>query len=200
MKGAAGQEGIQAVLFDMDGVLVHSPLDLAGIKRELFGDASVFIIEGLEALPAEERRVKNEILLRRELEAAQQATLDPAVRPLFEWLDSRGLKRGVITRNSREVVRAIAERLEVEMGVVIGREDAPPKPDPGCVIAACRLLEVSPQRSVMVGDYIFDIEAGRRAGCRTVFIDTGAFAGLETGADVVIRSLSDLRNELEKWL
>jgi len=191
---------IKAVLFDLDGVLVHSPLDLSAIKRELFGDSAIFIIEGIEALEGEEREKKNQLLLQRELEAAEKAVFDPAVGKLFNWLESNGLKRGVITRNSNLVVKLIAENHGVNLGVVIGREDAPPKPDPESIYTACRLLDVEPERCVMVGDFYFDIEAGRNAGCRTVFLETDKFGHLEPGEDARIRSLSELISVLEGWI
>jgi HAD superfamily hydrolase (TIGR01549 family) len=191
---------IQAVLFDLDGVLVNSPLDLRAIKRELFGDEKVFIIEGIDALAGEEREGKVALLRKRELEAAGMATLAPGVTELFDWLESRNVKRGVITRNSREVVELIARKQSVDFGVVVGREDAPPKPDPECILLACRTLEVDPDRSVMVGDFTFDIEAGRGAGCRTVFVETDDFRHLDPGADARVRSLSELRDVLEGWL
>ena len=190
---------IEAVLFDLDGVLVHSPLDLAAIKQELFGDSSVFILEGLDSLPAGERAEKDAILMERELTAAMKAELDPAVRGLFRWLETHGVKRGVITRNSREVVKAISERLCVDFGTVVGREDAPPKPDPLSVLTACRTLGANPRASVMVGDYVFDIDAGRSAGCRTVFLETEQFRHLRPEADARISSLSDLQDILDKW-
>jgi phosphoglycolate phosphatase len=191
---------IEAVLFDLDGVLVHSPLDLAAIKRELFGDANVFIIEGLNALPPDERKIKDALLLQRELDAAVQAELDPAVRPLFFWLEEKGIKRGVITRNSCVIVKAISQNLKIDFGAVVAREDAPPKPDPESVLTACRSLGVTPEACVMVGDYVFDIEAGRRAGCRTVFLETETFKHLLPDEDVRIKSLSELQGVLENWI
>jgi HAD superfamily hydrolase (TIGR01549 family) len=190
---------LEAVLFDMDGVLIHSPLDLAAIKQELFGDSAVFIIEGLEALPPDQRMVKDAILLQRELEAAAEAELDPVVPDLFAWLENHGIKRGVITRNSRDVVRAIAERLHIDFGAIVGREDAPPKPDPASVLTACRALGCDPKASVMVGDYIFDIEAGASAGCRTVFLETDTFRHLKPYADERICALRELQSILENW-
>lgn len=190
---------IQAVLFDLDGVLVHSPLDLPAIKLELFGDASVFIIEGIEALPEHEQLEKNNILLKRELEAAAKATLDPAVGELFAWLEERSIKRGIITRNCREAVDLIIENHNVAFGAVVARDDSPPKPDPQAVFRACEMLDVDPIACVMVGDYIFDIEAGRNAGCRTVFLETEKFKHLETDADARIRDLGELIGVLEEW-
>jgi D-glycero-D-manno-heptose 1,7-bisphosphate phosphatase len=47
------------------------------------------------------------------------------------------------------------------------------KPAPGLVLKAARELGVDPDRSWLVGDILDDVEAGRRAGCRTVLLDNG---------------------------
>jgi histidinol-phosphate phosphatase family protein len=47
------------------------------------------------------------------------------------------------------------------------------KPEPGLIDQACRDLEIGRQDSWMVGDTTSDIEAGRRAGIRTVLLRTG---------------------------
>lgn len=52
------------------------------------------------------------------------------------------------------------------------------KPAPGMLLEAAADLGLDLARSVMVGDRASDIEAGRRAGCRTVFIDLGYTAEL----------------------
>ena len=47
------------------------------------------------------------------------------------------------------------------------------KPLPGLLWKAARALDLDLGRSWMVGDILDDIEAGRRAGCRTVLLDVG---------------------------
>ena len=47
------------------------------------------------------------------------------------------------------------------------------KPRPGMLQRAAELHGVELQASWMVGDILDDIEAGRRAGCRTALIDNG---------------------------
>jgi histidinol-phosphate phosphatase family protein len=47
------------------------------------------------------------------------------------------------------------------------------KPMPGLLHAAARTLDIDLARSWMVGDILNDVEAGRRAGCRTVLLNTG---------------------------
>jgi D,D-heptose 1,7-bisphosphate phosphatase len=47
------------------------------------------------------------------------------------------------------------------------------KPMPGMLLQAAREHGIDLARSWMVGDILNDVEAGRRAGCRTVLIDNG---------------------------
>jgi histidinol-phosphate phosphatase family protein len=47
------------------------------------------------------------------------------------------------------------------------------KPNPGLLWKAAREHDIDLERSWMVGDILDDVEAGRRAGCRTVLLDIG---------------------------
>jgi D-glycero-D-manno-heptose 1,7-bisphosphate phosphatase len=44
------------------------------------------------------------------------------------------------------------------------------KPEPGLILAACERLDVSPRSCWLIGDSSSDIQAGHRAGCRTILI------------------------------
>jgi D-glycero-D-manno-heptose 1,7-bisphosphate phosphatase len=47
------------------------------------------------------------------------------------------------------------------------------KPAPGLLLQAAHDLKLDLSHSWMVGDILDDVEAGRRAGCRTVLLDVG---------------------------
>lgn len=47
------------------------------------------------------------------------------------------------------------------------------KPEPGLIASALKELKANSRNCWMVGDILDDIEAGRRAGCRTVLLDNG---------------------------
>jgi len=47
------------------------------------------------------------------------------------------------------------------------------KPNPGLLLKAAAAYGIDLAESFMIGDRWKDVEAGRRAGCRTVFIDLG---------------------------
>jgi D,D-heptose 1,7-bisphosphate phosphatase len=47
------------------------------------------------------------------------------------------------------------------------------KPAPGLLFKAAKELNIDLSRSWMIGDILNDVEAGERAGCRTILIDNG---------------------------
>ena len=66
------------------------------------------------------------------------------------------------------------------------------KPKPGMILEAARELGIDLSRSFMVGDRSSDIEAGRAAGCRTVFVDLGYAEAPPDAPDYVVRSISEV--------
>jgi D-glycero-D-manno-heptose 1,7-bisphosphate phosphatase len=65
------------------------------------------------------------------------------------------------------------------------------KPRPGMLVEAAAELDIDLRASVMVGDRASDVEAGTRAGCRTVFIDLDYTAELRPAqVDHVVASLA----------
>lgn len=65
------------------------------------------------------------------------------------------------------------------------------KPAPGMLLDAARSLNLDLSRSWMVGDRWRDVECGRRAGVRTVFIDFGYAETLPAPPDFTVTSLSE---------
>lgn len=47
------------------------------------------------------------------------------------------------------------------------------KPKPGMIFKAAKDLGIDLKRSWMIGDLLSDVEAGKRAGCKTILIDCG---------------------------
>jgi D-glycero-D-manno-heptose 1,7-bisphosphate phosphatase len=78
----------------------------------------------------------------------------------------------------REVIEAMNARLLADSpitAILVCYEDGDDcprrKPNPGLLLEAAEQYGIDLAASFMVGDRWRDIEAGRRAGCRTVFID-----------------------------
>lgn len=86
--------------------------------------------------------------------------------------------RGVV---SRSLVERMNDRLRSELPLsaifTCFHDDADGcncrKPRPGLLIEAASKFKIDLTTSYMIGDRWRDIEAGRRAGCRTFFVDYG---------------------------
>jgi D-glycero-D-manno-heptose 1,7-bisphosphate phosphatase len=65
------------------------------------------------------------------------------------------------------------------------------KPKPAMLCRAAERLGIDCTRSFMIGDRASDVEAGRRAGCRTIFIDLGYIDEHPVAPDFVVSSLGE---------
>ena len=95
-----------------------------------------------------------------------------------------GIARGRFTEAQFALLQAaMRQRLRAAAGVELAAfEYCPHAPDAGCECrkprpgmlrrAACA-HGICLERSWMIGDILDDVEAGRRAGCRTVLVDRG---------------------------
>jgi len=98
-----------------------------------------------------------------------------------------GVARGIVTEEALGQIHKRLEQLLVEKGVSLDRiyycpyhpegvipkyrrESDLRKPNPGMLLAAGKDLDIDLAESWMVGNSIRDVEAGRRAGCKTVMI------------------------------
>lgn len=161
---------VRGVIFDLDGTVVDSRLDFAAIRRDVGVPAGEPILEWIETLPPGEARDRAvEILHRHEHRGAEAATLMPGIMEFLASLVQAGIHRAVFTRNSRPTTEHTLRRLGLDaFAPVITREDAPPKPDPTGLETICRHWRLQPDDVLFIGDYLYDLEAGRNAGIRTV--------------------------------
>jgi len=188
------QGRLAAVIFDLDGVVVHSPLDFVDISRRIFGEsAGGPLLERIERLESAVLRSRaHRILEQYEDEAARSARLNHGMRELLACLKERRIKTAIATRNTLRTVQTICRRFGLCFDAVVTRADATPKPSPKPILLACERLKVPVQQTLMVGDYEFDMQAGRAAGAATVLLRT-ALQSSSRYADATVGSLDELK-------
>lgn len=136
----------------------------------------------------------------------------PGVASALERLKAAGYLLIVVTNQpdvargtqSRSVVEAIHARLASLLPIDEFRacyhddKDACAcrKPKPGLILEAARDRGVDLSASAMVGDRWRDVEAGRSAGCTTVFLDHGYAERRPEDPDAVVASLE----EAAEWI
>jgi HAD superfamily hydrolase (TIGR01509 family) len=169
---------IKGVLFDFDGTLtLPGALDFPAIKRELNCPPHLPILEYLEMVPPEAKAALMKILESAEEKAAEQSLPNAGAEECLLSLRHNGLLLGIITRNSLPSVRLAMKRFETvglhDFSAVITRDDSLPKPHPDGVHKACERMGLGASEVMVVGDFRFDVMAGKAAGACTVLLTNG---------------------------
>ena len=177
---------VKAILFDMDGVLVDS-LDT---WCRTFNDTLKHF--GLKTIPRNKfikdfgapiehdvkkyfkgktiREVEHVYNLKFK-ERISYVKLFPESVSALKKLKKHPIKIGLITNSTRFIATTILSnfRLKKYFKVVVTMDDVKRrKPAPDMILKACKLLRINPKNTILVGDTMNDIIAGKRAGCVTV--------------------------------
>ena len=192
---------IKAVLFDFDGTLTRpESLDLSIIKKKIGCPVDNLILEFIENLStADQRRQARNDLDQFELEAAAFSEPNPGAEDLILYLRSKGIKIGIISRNSRQSIERSLQNFgkvtASDFNVIISRDEPiEPKPSGDGIMLAARQLKVGVNQILIVGDYIWDILAGNRAGAMTAFLDNHTVPeSSRIKSDFTITGLAELK-------
>ena len=187
-------------LFDMDGTLTHAMHDFDAMRADLGLPAGVPILEALAKMEPAKAAVKHRELDEMELRMAADATAQPGSNELLQHLQDQGAKLGIVTRNGREIADATLQACGLEhffsADTIVSRDCCTAKPDPAGVNLMLSRWQADAADAVMVGDYLFDLQAGHSAGATTVHMDVhGEFAWPEM-TDVQVTSLVELHQQL----
>jgi phosphoglycolate phosphatase-like HAD superfamily hydrolase len=175
--------------------LTEAVHDFEALRRELDLPSGQPILEAIASLPPEQASERTRRLDELELEIAARATAREGAHDLLSWLGESGARLGILTRNSRDnalaTLAAAGLSTFFDADEIVGRDEAAPKPSPDGIhffLARWRMLG---REAVMVGNYLFDMQAGRAAGAATVLIDEGP-ADWEPWTDLRVRDLRAL--------
>jgi len=103
---------------------------------------------------------------------------------------------GILTRNGKGIAHATLDACGLRHFFkdehVVSRDCCTPKPDGAGVQLLMDRWETHNTHTVMVGDYLFDLEAGRNAGVTTVHLAVDGDFAWPAMSDVCVKSLNEL--------
>src|SRR5712672_2770789 len=105
------------------------------------------------------------------------------------FLDRDGVLNRALVRGGKPYPPRTLGELEILPGVPDACDCR--KPAPGLLLEAARDWDIDLAASVMVGDRWRDVESGKRAGCKTVFIDHGYSERRPDSPDLTVASLPE---------
>ena len=213
---------IEAVLFDMDGVLVDSEAYIRQAAIKMFAEKGYQVSEA-DFMPftgmGENRYLggvaeKHQIPF--ELETDKRRTYEiyaQLVRGKLDPLD--GVKDFIdncIDRNLKLAVASSADPVKVhinlkEIGldptlfqaIVTGLDIEHKKPAPDIFIKAAELLGVFPERCLVVEDAISGVQAGKSAGAKVLALRTSFTSEELAAADWISDTLATSSEEVLEW-
>jgi pyrophosphatase PpaX len=204
---------LEAVLFDLDGTLIHSIEHIIACWQHTVRTSLGREMSREEIIPTlgrallecfEEIAPGRSVEMREVYRAYQKATHDSDVtlvsgtHETLKRLRAAGYKMGVVT--SKGVIVATEGlnlfNLASYFDMLVTYEDTDRhKPHPDPLLVASERMGIDPAHMLYVGDAVFDIQAGKAAGMRTVGVTWGAGKKedlLEAGADWVIEDMGEL--------
>jgi phosphoglycolate phosphatase len=216
----------EAVVFDLDGTLIDSRGDIVAAmnhaliergRRPLPGQVIIrFVGDGARSLCARsaglaEGDAEVEELYRQFVDYYVEHPVEftrwmPGAQEMLDALaEIPGLSLGICTNKPRMTTDAVLAALGVRTrfrAVVAGGDLSEKKPAPGPLLLAAKLLHVSTDVVVMVGDGPQDIECARRAGARAIGYDSGFSSRqrmMDARPDLVIAGLGEVPDVIVRW-
>ncbi|GAB2796822.1 phosphoglycolate phosphatase [Halomonas shantousis] len=215
-------DDVRLVTFDLDGTLIDSVPDLAvaidtmleelGLNRagedavrDWVGNGSHKLVEralrsSLNEEPGSDRvNAAHERFLHHYRDVLSRFSAPfPGVREGLEGLHRQGLTLTVVTNKPQAFIAPILESFSLTgyFSLTLGGDALPQKkPDPAPLLHVAERFGVPPRACLMVGDSRHDVEAGRRAGFRTLAVPYGYNHGEPVATsrpDAMVESLVEL--------
>jgi len=191
---------IKAVIFDLDGTITQPYFDFDAIREEMGLDRnSGPVLESMQKMTAQQRRLAEEILHFHEERAVTESKLNAGAKQTLAALCKAGIHIGVLTRNKRSNALAIACKHGLKFDAIVDREDGPVKPDAFGVLRICEQFGVQPQETLLVGDYLFDLLCAKAAGAVAVLLANHDRAGeFAEHADFTIENIDQILQIIEE--
>lgn len=181
------------IIFDMDGTLTVPVIDFGKIRSELGISEAGDLAEIIDSWPDEKRKAGWALIEKYEHEALEKNKLQPNALEVLKEFRESGIRLAILTRNTLKSVEAFTSRINFQFDISVTREFPHIKPSPEPVKHVLRHWNLEPQKCLMVGDYIHDIEAGRNAGTASCFFFNQGATSFSEFSDYTVTSFKELR-------
>lgn len=218
---------VNAVVFDLDGTLIHTAPDLARavnrMRKDLgmstlpendvmnwIGNGATRLVkraltESWDGEPEAELFEKGHALFHRHyLEGVcEHSEPYPDVRDALIALKARGFRLACVTNKPQAFTEPLLEELELDgffETVISGDSLAKKKPDPLPLTHICDLFGIAPQDAILIGDSVNDVRAAKAAGMPVICVTYGYNQGLDLtkyDPNAIIASFKELADILQ---
>ncbi len=212
---------IKTVLFDLDGTLADTAPDLAYALNGVLSE------QGCDPLPLktirpaashggialircgfgdnhpEEETLRLRLLDIYQANIARETRLFPGIAEVLADIEARDLNWGIVTNKPGWLTEPLLTALDLSQRatcIVSGDTCKHRKPHPQPILHGCQQAGTEAQACLYIGDAERDIEAGRRAGTRTLAALFGYIAADERPQDWGADGLIEQPRDILDWL
>jgi len=204
----------QALLFDMDGVLINSipavervwsrwakdhGFNVQDVLHRAHGRPSIETLRYL--LPDADHEAENRLVERAEIEDVADIIPLPGVTKLLAMLPRD--RWAIVTSCTRSLaeVRMRAAGLPTPGVLITSNDITRGKPDPEPYLAGAKLLGLRPEECLVIEDAASGAKAGHAAGCKVLATLFSHSLESLSAADWVVRSLKDVQMRFDgEWI
>lgn len=214
-------ENVDACIFDLDGTLVDSmwvwvsvdeeyirkykltkPKDFhAGMEGMSYSETAQYFLDCFPSIPLSREEIMDEWTQMAHEKYMKEVPLKKGAKELLQDLKQRGIKTGIASSNSKEMIvdtlksHGIAEYID---SVRSACEAGAGKPSPDVYLLVAKDLNAEPKRCLIFEDVPMGILAGKNAGMRTCAVEDEFSKGQEEKkralADYYIQDYDDIKN------
>ncbi len=205
-------------IFDFDGTLANTLADItASVNyvrnklnkttplepqevKEFIGQGQTILVSGItEGSQISEKEALALYQEHHEQHLCDNVSLYTNVLSTLKKLATAGKKLVILTNKYSYYCKQIVNYLlsEVNFDLILGPDNVPAKkPDPSGIIQAINHFGLTKEETIMIGDSIFDLEAGKNAQVTTIGCSYGFGKAndIQALADIVIDDFSEILN------
>lgn len=193
---------LKGIIFDLDSTLIQAKIDFVDMKTHMItllekhghpagtlsstDQTTVQIMENANSEWKRQKKPQNEcdilvkeieqIMNQGELNAIPNLQEIEGTVPAIKKLRGIGLKLAILTRSHHAYAVEALKKLEIidEFEVILGRHETPePKPYKGAIDHTVKLMGLTVDDVVMIGDHQIDRDSAINSGCMFIGVGTG---------------------------
>lgn len=209
-------DNIEAVIFDMDGVLIDSEPFWANAENSIFSDLGVKLPSELrlktrsmttlevtkfwfDHSPWEGKtlgQVESEVIENVEDQIKELGSEITGVTELLKILRSEDFKIGLATNAPSRIIPIVLNKLKIENyfdAIASSESEIKGKPSPDVYLSVAHLLKIPPSKCLAIEDSDSGLKAAIAAGMKTIGLrpETNIYSTKKRIEDATIKSLED---------
>jgi HAD superfamily hydrolase (TIGR01549 family) len=161
------------VVFDLDNTLVSSSLNFNEIKSAIKCPEEFDILDYIESLSDVEKSKANQLVHQYEMDDANTAKKLAGVDEILSLLERLGIPCAIVTRNNKTAASIKLRNNAIEVPLLLTRENFNAKPAPDALIYVAKQWQVSLDKVLCVGDYLYDIQMANNANTLSCLVSYG---------------------------